>query len=383
MSKKMKKAVALGCVMAIGTGAFSVNAANLTKNVKAVYNNIKVTYDGSFQTPQYEPFMIDGTVYVSLRDAGQMTNNNVGWDGTNKTVQITSKTPASSVSEQELASKNLEIATLKNQLANAEKKLAYYEQLEEEKKEEEASKPDLSTAGLAKLETILEEDYEDKYGVYWLFDLSYNSRNEELELTVSFDTKADNTAFGKMKDDKVESLMDDICAVIQKELGSKVAIKGTLSNDYLDETVGNFTCNNKGRFSYSKQLTQDDLDDAADYLMSISDYDKLPTLKYDLLKDETIYIDEIELENESDDFETISFKLYTDLTMDDRQNWNDFERAIDRDDLRTLKDFMESIIEDLEDELGDKEFNGYVYNKVGSGRLVMKYEDSKVTIERY
>ncbi|MEG0578354.1 MAG: hypothetical protein RR490_00310, partial [Niameybacter sp.] len=337
MSKKMKKAVAIGCAMAIGTGAFSVSAANLTKNVKAVYNNIKVTYDGGFQTPQYEPFMIDGTVYVSLRDAGQMTNNNVGWDGTNKTVQISSKTPPSTVTDQELASKNLEIATLKNQLAAAEKKLAGYEQKEEDKKEEESKKPDLTTKGLEKLEAILENDYTEKYGVYWLFDLEYNDREEELELTVSFDTKADSTAFDKIKSDKLETLLNSMCDTVQKELGTKVAIDGTLYNDYTEDTIGRFTCSTKGRFAYTKQLTQDDLDDAADSLMDDSDYDTLPDFEYETLKDLVIKVDEIEVENDGDDFETLSFKLYTNLTNDNKSDWADFVKDAGRDDLRALK----------------------------------------------
>ena len=137
MNRNLKKALTLGCAMLMVSGALSVSAANLTKKVEAVYNNIKVTYDGKAQAPQYEPFMINGTVYVSLRDAGQITNNNVNWDSTNKTVQITSKTPQGGVSEAELANKNLEIATLKNQVANLEKQVAYYKQLEEDKKEEE------------------------------------------------------------------------------------------------------------------------------------------------------------------------------------------------------------------------------------------------------
>lgn len=377
MNKNLKKALTLGCAMLIATGAFSVSAANLTKNVKAVYNNIKVTYDGESKAPQYEPFMIDGTVYVSLRDAGQMTNNNVGWDGINKTVQITSKTPQSSVSEAELASKNLEIATLKNQVANLEKKVSYYEKLEEEKKEEAASKPSLDDKGIKKMLDIIKKDYEDKYNVEWGFDLSYNSKKDHLELEISYDSKADRLAFDRITESKLKTFFSDICNDIQKKLGS-IQINGEFTDDYKDETVGTFTCTTKGRFSYSLQITDRALKDMEDDL--ISDYPKLPPITFDSLKDHVINIDDIRLEG-ADGYQTIIFEVYTDLASTKKDNWNDYARNASRAEKRVLKDFMDKIIKDLTDEFGSREFSGVIYN--GNDKLIAKYEDGDISLETY
>ena len=219
MNRNLKKALTLGCAMLMVSGALSVSAANLTKKVEAVYNNIKVTYDGKAQAPQYEPFMINGTVYVSLRDAGQITNNNVNWDSTNKTVQITSKATQGSVSETELANKNLEIATLKNQVANLEKQVAYYKQLEEDKKEEEASKPSLDDKGMKKMLTLIEDEYDDKYDVDWGFGLTYNAKKEYIELEVSYDSKYDKSAFGRISESKLKTFFENICSPILKNGG--------------------------------------------------------------------------------------------------------------------------------------------------------------------
>lgn len=377
MNRNLKKALTLGCAMLMVSGALSVSAANLTKKVEAVYNNIKVTYDGKAQAPQYEPFMINGTVYVSLRDAGQITNNTVNWDSTNKTVQITSKATQGSVSETELANKNLEIATLKNQVANLEKQVAYYKQLEEDKKEEEASKPSLDDKGMKKMLTLIEDEYDDKYDVDWGFGLTYNAKKEYIELEVSYDSKYDKSAFGRISESKLKTFFENICSDIQDELGS-VEIRGEFVDDYKDETVSTFTYTTKGRFEYSIQITDKALKDMEDDL--ISDYTKLPSINFDSLKDLTIAIDDFKLEG-IDNYETIIFTVYTNLPSDKKDLWNDYVRNASRSDKRVLRDFMEEIIKDLTDEFGSREFTGIIYN--GNDKLIAKYEDGDISLETF
>ncbi|WP_053982704.1 stalk domain-containing protein [Niameybacter massiliensis] len=374
MSKKMKKALALGCAMAIGTGAFSTSAANLTKNVKAVYNNIKVTYDGSFQTPQYEPFMIDGTVYVSLRDAGQMTNNNVGWDSSNKTVQISSKTPSTSVTDQELANKNLEIATLKNQLAAAEKKVAYYEKQEEDKKEEEAKKPDLSASGIKKMVATIENDYDDKYNVDWDFKLTYDSKKEILDLTVSYSSKVDKTDFNRISSTKLNTMLEDICEDIQKNLGS-VEIRGTLQDDYQDETLGSFTHSTKGKFNYNTEISNASLKHMEE---DILDLVELPAINSGLMTDVKVKIIDAEVELVDG---VVIFNIFTDLPVAKKDSWNDFASNATRLEKRVLENFITNIIEDFKKEYGGSEYSGII--STATERMIVKYEDSELTLYSY
>lgn len=376
MNKNLKKALTLGCAMLIATGAFSVSAANLTKNVKAVYNNIKVTYDGESKAPQYEPFMIDGTVYVSLRDAGQMTNNNVGWDGLNKTVQITSKTPQSSVSEAELASKNLEIATLKNQVANLEKKVSYYENLEEEKKEEEASKPDLSSKGLTKMENILIDEYGDDYKVDWDFDLEYNEKKDVITLTVTYDSDYDKKYFPSSTS-TIEKFLKSLCEEIRENYAA-IEIQGELYDSYRKETKNTFTYSTKDRFSVSAYLTEDDLYDLAEAIQE--DWDEFPDLSVTEFKDNNrIAINAVELKAE-DDNQTIVGEIYTDLDASDKDIWNGFESVATRADRTALTNLARSIASFVKDETNASTVDLFFYTD--NERMIAKFQDNRFSLER-
>lgn len=63
----------------------------------ASYNNIRITLDGATITPKdangnsVEPFIIDGTTYLPVRGIASALGLSVSWDGTNKTVLLSSK----------------------------------------------------------------------------------------------------------------------------------------------------------------------------------------------------------------------------------------------------------------------------------------------------
>lgn len=374
MNKNLKKALTLGCAMLITTGAFSVNAANLTKTVKAVYNNIKVTYDGQSKAPQYEPFMIDGTVYVSLRDAGQMTNNNVGWDGINKTVQITSKTPQSSISEAELASKNLEIATLKNQVTNLEKKVAYYEQLEEEKKEEEASKPALDAKGLAKMEDVLIDKYGDEFKVDWDFSLDYSDKKEILTLTVTYDSDYDKKYFPSSSS-KLEGFLEDLCEEIRANY-EDIAIEGELYDSFTRETRNTFTYSTKNKFSVSTYLTEEELLDIADDMQY--EWAKLPNFSEGVFKSpDQVVITDIELKAE-DGNETIIGEIYTDLVSDDKDNWNIFVNNMSRADRSLFNNMAREMASYIKKYTNASTVDLFFYTD--NEKMIAKYQDGTFSV---
>lgn len=376
MNRNLKKALTLGCAMLIGTGAISVSAANLTKTVKAVYNNIKVTYDGQSKAPQYEPFMIDGTVYVSLRDAGQMTNNNVNWDGINKTVQIISKTPQSNVSEAELASKNLEIATLKNQVTNLEKKVSYYEQKEEDKKEEEASKPDLSSKGLTKMETILVDKYGSEFKVDWDFDVDYNDKKEIITLTVNYDSKYDDKYFPSSSS-KLEGFLEKLCKEIRSNY-KDIEIQGELYDTYNRETKNTFTYSTRDRFSASTYLTENELYDLADDIED--DWSKLPDFSVTAFKDPNrIKVSAVELKAE-DGNQTIIGEIYTNLTSSDKDKWNDFINDINRADRSAFSDMSREIVSYIKKKTNASTIDLFFYTD--NEKMIAKYQDNRLTLER-
>ena len=67
-------------------------ASTLTKTAQLVYNDIKITLNGSAVTPKdangnaVEPFTIDGTTYLPVRAVANALGLSVGWDPTTKTV---------------------------------------------------------------------------------------------------------------------------------------------------------------------------------------------------------------------------------------------------------------------------------------------------------
>lgn len=68
-----------------------------TKQATLSYNDIKIVVDGERIVPKdangnaVEPFIIEGTTYLPVRAVASALNMDVAWDGTTKTVTLTSK----------------------------------------------------------------------------------------------------------------------------------------------------------------------------------------------------------------------------------------------------------------------------------------------------
>ena len=120
LNKKLLSMLLIGTMTA---GTLSLSAASLTKTAQLFYNNIRVKVDGEYRPTNVEPFMINGTVYVSLRDAAELTNNNVNWNKLDQSVEISRGVYKPSDYEQELATKNAEIMKLRSQLERLQNQL--------------------------------------------------------------------------------------------------------------------------------------------------------------------------------------------------------------------------------------------------------------------
>lgn len=74
-----------------------VFATTATQMIEVVYNNIKITLDGTVLTPKdangetVEPFIYNGSTYLPLRAVGQAFGKDVSWDQETATVGIKSK----------------------------------------------------------------------------------------------------------------------------------------------------------------------------------------------------------------------------------------------------------------------------------------------------
>ncbi len=383
MNAKFKKYLALSSAVVIGTSIVSVSAASFNKSLSATYNDIKVTFDGKLQAPTNEPFIVDSSVYVGLRDVGQMTNNTVNWDSANKTVHITSNTSGSNASQaEELAKKNLEIATLKREVSTLQEDLEEYKQLladkEAAEKEEEEKFSKITHSSIKAFLKDFEDDYEDEYDVKWYFDLKFDTKKEVFNFEITFRSSYDADSFTDMTNGDFDNFITEMCEDIQSEFG-EFEIVGEIVDTSKKDTLVTFTFDE-----------DEELDMTRDYPVSVikafettlyNKYKNIMTITDPVISELLpIRVSSIYLDPTSKDFSDIVFKVYTDLPSDNetRDAWNKLTTSYHTRDL-------DADLEDLSDDIADffnaEEIDGYIYN--ADGDIIIKYEDGRLRIEEF
>ncbi len=379
MKLRSKKIMAVLMASTIATGAFAVSAANLTKNVQLRYNNINVKVDGQYKVPNMEPFFIGDSVYVSLRDAGQLIGSQVNWNGTTNTVEINTSSIANSALEAELAARNHELAVAKSEMQKMQAKIEQYEKKlgitddkeddkdtdKEDNKDEENS---ITSSDLKDMLKKLDKYYSDKYDVEWEFTLKGNEKG--LRLTMEYDSKQDGKAFKAISKSSLEKLAKDIMRDIQSDLG-KIKVEGKVYDTREEVTKAEFTMSTKGVYDFeykrNNNITDEDL---SEFTKILEDkYGKFPALSLGAAFDgSSIRIRSIKLVADGDEVE---FEIYTDYA-----NMSVAKRAWD-DMSSSAKDKLETYLDDIQEEI-EEEFDvdatGYVFNE--SKEIIATYNTS-------
>lgn len=254
--KFIKKPIIITAVSALAvSGAFflpSTYAAQATKSIQAVYNNIKIVYNGNEVSTDAstEPFMINGTTYVPLRVAGTALDKKVSWDGNNKRVVIEDN--AVPVDNTTVVALNQQINNLTQQLATAKAEVtskdATIAQLEKDKAalQEQVNKNNSnnnnnssSSTSLRDLEDDLNDDYGDYERTYAEISLKGNDRN----VTVNIDVDKDR--WNNLSSSKQKSFLQDIADDIIKAY-SRASISGTIYDDSNSNKLLTFETNSRG-----------------------------------------------------------------------------------------------------------------------------------------
>lgn len=374
MKLRGKKILAVLLATSIGTGAFAVGAANLTKNVQLRYNNIGVKVDGQVKQPNMEPFFIGDSVYVSLRDAGQLVGNQVNWNGVTQTVEINTNTTSNSIIEQDLANKNHQLAVANSKIKDMEAKIAKYEKQLGLTNDKETSKDDdkktTSSKDLDLKATLkkLEKYYSDKYNVEWTFRL----KGDENKLTfeVRYDSKKDGKYFKEISKSTLEKFTKDMVKDIQSDCG-KIKVIGEIYDTYEEETVAKFEMSTKGSFDFeykrNSNYKQSDLDDFAKILKD--KFGTFPRLDLGSLFDgSSIRIRDIKLEDNSGTIEYSIYTDYADMSVADTA-WYEMSSS----QKNKLETYLVDIQDYIENEF-DTKAKGYVYNE--SKEIIAKYDSS-------
>ena len=317
MKLRTKKIMAVLMAGAIGTGAFAVSAANLTRNVQLRYNNINVKVDGQIKSPNMEPFFIGDSVYVSLRDAGQLIGSNVNWNSSSNTVEINTSSIANPGVEAELATKNHELAVAKSEIQKMQEKINQYEKklgITEDKEDDKTTDKDddkdkVTSQVIKDTLKLLEKRYDDKYDVEW--DLRLTGDEKKLTFEMRYDSKKDGKAFKAISKTSLEKLAKDIMKDIQSECG-KIKVVGKIYDTKEKVTKAEFDISTKGVFDFEYKRSGDfDEKELKDFAKILEDkYETFPKLNFGGTFDGgAIRVRDIVLTEDSGDLE---FEIYTD-----------------------------------------------------------------------
>ncbi|MCF2716394.1 copper amine oxidase N-terminal domain-containing protein [Paenibacillus sp. UKAQ_18] len=251
--KSMKKPVIITAVSALAiSGALfsqSTYAAQVTKPIQAVYNNIKIIYNGT-EVPadaKTEPFLLDGVTYIPLKLAGTALDKKVTWDGTNKRVVIADN--GVPIDQSTVTALNNQITTLTQELNTAKAanttKDATIAQLQKDNQtlKDEASKN--SSSSLKDLQKKLNDDHSDAYSTN--SDITLDGNKSDITVTIEM-TKS---RWDDLSDSRKESYLEDIVEDILKEY-KDADIEGTVKNSSNRDKLATFSTNSRGDVTIKK-----------------------------------------------------------------------------------------------------------------------------------
>ncbi|URJ49750.1 stalk domain-containing protein [Paenibacillus polymyxa] len=251
--KSMKKPVIITAVSALAiSGALfsqSTYAAQVTKPIQAVYNNIKIIYNGT-EVPadaKTEPFLLDGVTYIPLKLAGTALDKKVTWDGTNKRVVIADN--GVPIDQSTVTALNNQITTLTQELNTAKAanttKDATIAQLQKDNQtlKDEASKN--SSSSLKDLQKKLNDDHSDAYSTN--SDITLDGNKSDMTVTIEM-TKS---RWDDLSDSRKESYLEDIVEDILKEY-KDADIEGTVKNSSNRDKLATFSTNSRGDVTIKK-----------------------------------------------------------------------------------------------------------------------------------
>ncbi len=316
-------------------------AAQATKTLQAVYNNIQIVYNGTQVATEgeLEPFLINGTTYLPLRAVGSALDKKVTWDGTNKRVviedtslavdetTITALNSQINTLQQELTAsqalvqeKDASIATLNSQIASLQSQL------------NSSSSSSSSSMTVAKLEDQLNDDYEDYQSTDSVIDLSGDEDDLYLEITVDRDGWSDLSS--SQQRSYVQDIVDDILDEYED---------ADISGEVYDSTrLATINVSSSGTVSLGNTTVS------------------LSELRDDLNDDYGTYNDvnfNIYLSGDEDDV-TVEVYVYED-------DWTSLSSS-------RRSSFVDNLIGDIEDAYPNAYISGYIYD-----------EDDSSTIERF
>lgn len=329
--KSKKKAIALTAVSVLTASGVifsqTTYAAQATKTLKAVYNNIGITYNGTAISydAEGEPFMINGTTYLPLRLVGTALNKNVSWDGNNKRVIITDNGAAGPADNSTITALNSQINSLNQELTATKTSISSKDS------QITSLKADIEKLKAVQSKTVdlddMEEKLNDRYGDYKKTDAEISLSGDVDDITVRIDVNKSKwrDLSSSVKKDIVQDIVDDLLSEYKKaDISGGIYDSGKLES---------FSVSSSGKVSLSGSSAMD-LDEMEDELKD----------EYDRYKKTS---SRISLSGDEDDI-TVRIDV-------NKDGWRELSSA-------TQRKYLQDIVDDLRAEYEDAKITGKIYD---------------------
>lgn len=336
MTKFKKKMTAL-LIITLVTVFSIVNiayAAGNKKMLEAFYGVAKIMYNGQDLTSQSQPFIVNGTTYLPLRKLADIFGKDISWDQSTGTITLVDKPDSdTAVLQQQVYSKNLQIADLQAKVTDLENKLKRSQ-----------------SSDLSDLEDTLNGDYDEYKNI--AFDISLSGNEDEITVKIEYDGSDYSSEWNALTSTQKTSYLQDICDDILDEY-EDASIDGYIKDTYYSVKRLSFYTSSSGTVKLGTSSSSNDLSDLEDTLND--DY-------YD-------YFSGIDLSVELDgDEDAVTFIVNIDLG-DYGTRWSSISDS-------SKESFLSHIADDIKDDstFGDAEITGYIYDTNDDENLMKIYE---------
>lgn len=313
---KKYKSICLACTLGAALCATSLNAADMTKTLKALYRNIRVTYNGTQKTLSAEPFVVDGVTYVPLRSVSEIMGASVDWNGSTNMITIQNSAGDTSSLQQQLTSANYQLATVQRELQQTKAELETYKKSNTSNNSSSnvTTGTDVTSSELSATENYLYSNYSNELDDDIDLDFDLTKKSSKLQLVVSYTTSNENKTFDELREKTITNFLQDVCDDISAR-HSNINIEGVINYTKSDTDKLSFSYAYKNnRLTVDYGLDEDELVDIVE-----ETYSKLTLPSYG-----TTSIKNVEA-TIKDSSETITFTIYIDMKASeiDTDTWNE------------------------------------------------------------
>lgn len=313
---KKYKSICLACTLGAALCATSLNAADMTKTLKALYRNIRVTYNGTQKTLSAEPFVVDGVTYVPLRSVSEIMGASVDWNGSTNMITIQNSAGDTSSLQQQLTSANYQLATVQRELQQTKAELETYKKSNSSNNSSSnvTTGTDVTSSELSATENYLYSNYSNELDDDIDLDFDLTKKSSKLQLVVSYTTSNENKTFDELREKTITNFLQDVCDDISAR-HSNINIEGVINYTKSDTDKLSFSYAYKNnRLTVDYGLDEDEVVDIVE-----ETYSKLTLPSYG-----TTSIKNVEA-TIKDSSETITFTIYIDMKASeiDVDTWNE------------------------------------------------------------